>query len=356
MSNAWGLKAIIPIDAPHILGIASARTGATDLLAEVWNGSTNAARVFGVQQDGQVYGANGTVLLPTYTFEDDPNSGLYRIGADNIGLTLAGAKVVDYSTTGVAITGTLSVSGGIAAIGTVTSGVWNGTAIVTTYGGTGLTAYSGGDLVYYASGTALSRLGIGSADTVLTSSGSAPQWSTALTLAGALTVAGTSTLGTVNAGATTLTGAFIGTTATLSGALVGVGATFSANLSAVDITSSGVLSGTLTASEIKDYTITKVALGSGSGTRAIDLEDGNAVTCTVATGANTFTFSNAPACGGFVLELTNGGSQTVNWPASVDWPDGVAPSLTSSGVDVLIFLTFDTGTTWRGMLAMRDSQ
>jgi hypothetical protein len=35
-----------------------------------------------------------------------------------------------------------------------------------------------GDLVYASSGTALGRLGIGAANTVLTSSGSAPQWST----------------------------------------------------------------------------------------------------------------------------------------------------------------------------------
>jgi hypothetical protein len=46
----------------------------------------------------------------------------------------------------------------------------------TTQGGTGLTTYTAGDLPYFASGTALSKLGIGAANTVLTSSGSAPQW------------------------------------------------------------------------------------------------------------------------------------------------------------------------------------
>jgi hypothetical protein len=47
----------------------------------------------------------------------------------------------------------------------------------TSAGGTGLTSYTAGDMVYYASGTAFSKLGIGAADYVMTSSGTVPQWS-----------------------------------------------------------------------------------------------------------------------------------------------------------------------------------
>ena len=46
----------------------------------------------------------------------------------------------------------------------------------TTAGGTGLTSYSAGDLPYYASGSALSKLGIGTSGYVLQSNGSAPTW------------------------------------------------------------------------------------------------------------------------------------------------------------------------------------
>jgi hypothetical protein len=53
----------------------------------------------------------------------------------------------------------------------------------TSQGGTGVTSYTAGDLTYYASGTALSKLGIGAANTVLTSSGTAPQWTTQSSLA-----------------------------------------------------------------------------------------------------------------------------------------------------------------------------
>jgi hypothetical protein len=46
----------------------------------------------------------------------------------------------------------------------------------TTAGGTGLTSYTAGDLPYYASGSALSKLKIGTSGYVLQSNGSAPTW------------------------------------------------------------------------------------------------------------------------------------------------------------------------------------
>jgi len=95
----------------------------------------------------------------------------------------------------------------------------------------------------------------------------------------------------------------------------------------------------------------------GGGTDDIDLDDGNVVTATVSTAAQTFTFSNPPATGtngSFSLYLTNGGSQTITWPASVDWVDATAPTLTAAGVDVLVFTTNDAGTLWSGFVAGLD--
>lgn len=72
-------------------------------------------------------GSNGTVSLPTYTFASDLDSGLYRIGANNIGLAVNGAKVLDIATTGGAITGTFSATGTITSTGqfTASAGVLN---------------------------------------------------------------------------------------------------------------------------------------------------------------------------------------------------------------------------------------
>jgi hypothetical protein len=111
----------------------------------------------------------------------------------------------------------------------------------------------------------------------------------------------------------------------------------------------------VSAINLKDYGEVTNAIGStGGGTQDIDLTLGNYVTATVDTSANTFTFSNPTASDegcGFTLILTNGGSQTVTWPASVDWPAATAPTLTAAGVDKLVFETVDGGTTWTGNLA-----
>ena len=102
------------------------------------------------------------------------------------------------------------------------------------------------------------------------------------------------------------------------------------------------------------------AIGSiGGGTQDIDLDSGRWVSGTVDTSTTTFTFSNPKATAngdGFVLLLTNGGSQTVNWPAAVDWAGGTAPTLTTSGVDLLVFETFDGGTIWYGAVVGLDMQ
>lgn len=143
-----------------------------------------------------------------------------------------------------------------------------------------------------------------------------------------------------------------GTAATLAGTETLTNKTLGAS------TLSGTMScadNTLSRPKIIDYGITVNAIGAtGGGTVDIDLTLGNVVSATVNTSPNTFTFSNPPASGTegkLTLYLTNGGSQTVNWPASVDWAGGVAPTLTTSGRDVLVFTTIDGGTTWSGFAA-----
>ena len=67
-------------------------------------------------------------------------------------------------------------------------------------------------------------------------------------------------------------------------------------------------------------------------------------------GTSTWIFTGVPVSrdSSFVLQLANGGNYTVTWPASVKWPANTAPTLSTSGVDLLIFSTANTGTTWRG--------
>jgi hypothetical protein len=65
---------------------------------------------------------------------------------------------------------------GITGVGTLTAGTWNATTIGVAYGGTGLTSYAAGDIIY-ASGTAtLSKLGLGTNGYVLAAGLAAPAY------------------------------------------------------------------------------------------------------------------------------------------------------------------------------------
>jgi hypothetical protein len=122
-------------------------------------------------------GANWEVGIGTFTSPNqltrdtilDSSSGgsavNFSSGIQNVFITYPAEKSVN-----------LNASGNVSPLGTVASGTWNATAITTVYGGTGLTSYTAGDLPYYATGTALSKLGIGTNGYILTSNGTAPTW------------------------------------------------------------------------------------------------------------------------------------------------------------------------------------
>lgn len=88
--------------------------------------------------------------------------------------------------------GTIQTGSGVASFSAGTTGltpssptiggiVLNGT-LISSHGGTGLASYTAGDTLYYAAGTALSKLAIGAASRIMTSSGSAPQWTDPATI------------------------------------------------------------------------------------------------------------------------------------------------------------------------------
>lgn len=92
-----------------------------------------------------------------------------------------------------------------------------------------------------------------------------------------------------------------------------------------------------------------VSHGPTGASETVDLSDGS-VHLVTQDEACTYTFTAPPDAlhdYGFTMILTATGAAT--WPASVEWPLGVAPTLT--GKCVLTFLTADGGTTWLGFLA-----
>ena len=108
----------------------------------------------------------------------------------------AAQNSISFGTTG--LTPNTATQGAVTVAGT----------LITSNGGTGLSSYTAGDLPYYASGTALSKLGIGTNGQILTSTGTAPQWTTLSGVAVTTFSAGTTGLtpSSATSGAITLAG------------------------------------------------------------------------------------------------------------------------------------------------------
>lgn len=81
----------------------------------------------------------------------------------------------------------------------------------------------------------------------------------------------------------------------------------------------------------------------------IDCSQGNYFTKTV--NANVlFAFSNVPSnvAYGLTLRVTHT-SGTISFPASVSWPGGNEPTITSGKTHLFVFVTDDGGNKWRGV-------
>jgi len=158
-----------------------------------------------------------------------------------------------------------------------------------------------------------------------------------------------------SSGDTITTAKIVATTATiLSGASVTGTATF--NSAVVIGGATNLQDNNLQRPTLLDYCIKGSALGTVGTLATVDVETANFFSATLGS-ACTFAFTNPCTTGEFgvfAMELTNGGSATVTWPASVDWPAGTAPTLTASGVDQLVFTTRDNGTKYLGFVAGLD--
>jgi len=117
---------------------------------------------------------------------------------------------------------------------------------------------------------------------------------------------------------------------------------------------------TVSSVNLKDWGEITVAHGDTSGADiACSLVDGNVHSMTISTNEVTLTFTNVVASDEaqvLTLIIVNAASQTLNFPTSVDWRGGSAPTLTASGTDILTFITIDGGTIWHGIDSSLDSK
>lgn len=205
--------------------------------------------------------------------------------------------------------------------------------VPTTAGGTGLTSYTAGDLLYYASGTTLTKLAIGASGRWLGSSGTAPQWNAPAALTKTddtnvtLTLGGSASTALLNAASLTL-----GWTGTLA---VTRGGTGLSSVNQGDILY-GSASNTLSALA-KNTTATRYLANTGTSNNPawaqVDLSNG--VTGTLGTtnggtGLTSFT-ANGVVYASSTSALTTGSGLTYNGTSFVTTGNGLFGTTTTAG-------------------------
>jgi hypothetical protein len=117
---------------------------------------------------------------------------------------------------------------------------------------------------------------------------------------------------------------------------------------ALNLTGNAVVFVSATEADLREERVGSISTGT------LNLATGNVFSD--APSANvTYAFSNPPASGtayGFTLKVTPSATITLTWPASVKFPDGIAPAAPASGeTAVYVFYTQDGGTTYFGFVA-----
>jgi len=166
---------------------------------------------------------------------------------------------------------------------------------------------------------------------------------TSIAIAGSQITSGSVAVAQGGTGATTLTGYVKGTgtsAMTASAAIPVADVTGAAPLASPTFTGTATFATTDALGPVRGNIVAVAALD-------IDCSLGNFFTKTIAANS-TFTFSNAPSTRAFAftLEVTHT-SGTITWPTTVRWPGGTAPTLTTSRVHLITFVTDDAGTNWR---------
>jgi len=124
----------------------------------------------------------------------------------------------------------------------------------------------------------------------------------------------------------------------------------------ITVSGSIFLSGSLNTPVLVDYEERFTSPTISAGGLTLNLANGNVFNVALNAAITTLTISSPPApnnAGSFVLIFTADGTpRAVSWGASVSWPAGTAPTLTSTNgkKDVFGFISLNTGSNWYGFI------
>ena len=114
-------------------------------------------------------------------------------------------------------------------------------------------------------------------------------------------------------------------------------------------------------STLKNYKEVDSSPSVSSGSLTLDLNNGNIFIVSKNQDITSITISNSPSStyvGNFTLILENavGLGGLVSWPASIKWPSGNSPTLSTTlgNRDIFAFMSLDGGTSWLGFIAQQD--
>ena len=156
------------------------RSGDADAASEITGGTfTFVEQGTANSENGFVFTHDGTPTLGTTAITVTQFSGAGQITA-GAALTKSGNQLdvavddstIEVSSDALQIKTTYPGQASITTLGTITTGVWNGTAIAATSGGTGLTSYSTGDIIRASGANTLAALSLGANGKILQSDGS----------------------------------------------------------------------------------------------------------------------------------------------------------------------------------------
>lgn len=153
---------------------------------------------------------------------------------------------------------------------------------------------------------------------------------------------------------------------TLSGATLASGVTAS-SLTSVGSLAALTMAGTVSMADnvigrprFTDYAETYTTPAISAGVLTLNIENGNVFRVSRNANISTVTISNPAgtgnACSFTLIFDANGSSYTTTWPAAVKWPNGTAPTITTtaSRSDMFVFYTNNAGTTWYAMTAAQN--
>jgi hypothetical protein len=186
-NTSWVQQTPLPITV-GTTGIVFSQFGAAGVTYTAGTGLTLAGTVFSITNTAVAAASYGSASsVGTFTV----NAQGQLTAAADTSIAIASSQITSGTIDSARISGSYT---GITGVGTLTVGTWNATTIGVAYGGTGLTSYAAGDLVYASGTTTISKLALGTSGQVLTAGASAPQYVDQSTLSvGSATTAGSVT-------------------------------------------------------------------------------------------------------------------------------------------------------------------